>query len=102
MQYYTSEDYPYLVAYLNRKTTWKLSDVSQEYEINLKSKSKHHKHDKLFRKILNDKEEIVKLINVELYPQEKIKVEDIEKYEDGRKNSRIYRSNNEFKKRIKR
>ena len=32
MQYYTSEDYPYLVAYLNRKTIWKLSDVSEEYE----------------------------------------------------------------------
>ena len=81
MQYYTSEDYPYLVAYLNRKTTWKLSDISKEYETNLKNKSKHHKHDKLFRKILNDEEEIVKLINEELEPEEKIKVGDIEKYE---------------------
>ena len=81
MEYYTGEDYPYLVAYLNRKNTWTLSDVSEEYGTNLKNKSKHHKHDKLFRKILNDEEEIVKLINEELDPEEKIKVGDIEKYE---------------------
>ena len=81
MQYYMSEDYSYLVVYLNRKTIWKLNDVSEEYETNLKNKSKHHKHDKLFRKILNDEEEIVKLINEELDPEEKIKVGNIEKYE---------------------
>ena len=37
MQYYMSEDYSYLVVYLNRKTIWKLNDVSEEYETNLKT-----------------------------------------------------------------
>ena len=79
MQYYTIKDYFALVIYLSQNTTHVLNDVSENYL--LSNSNKHHKHDKLFRQILNNKEEVAKLINQELKPEEKIKAENLEKYE---------------------
>ena len=45
------------------------------------SSEKHQKHDKIIRDILNDKEEVVKIINKYIKPKEKLKKEEIEKYE---------------------
>ena len=47
-----------------------LREESAEYK--LITKEKYHKHDKLFREILNNKKEIVKLINKYITPQAKI------------------------------
>lgn len=78
MYYYTEKDYFRLADFVNKNKKSFLSDVSEEYNLN---KSQHHKHDKLFRNILNDKSEISKLINKELRPKKEIKPEDLEKYE---------------------
>ena len=78
MYYYTEKDYFSLTNFVNVHKKSFLSDVSEEYILN---KARHHKHDKLFRNILNDKSEISKLINKELKPKKEIKPEDLEKYE---------------------
>ena len=72
MKYYTSDDYDSLVRYTYKEIS-ELSDVSENYKLN-NTKDKHHKHDKLFRKILNDKNEVAKLINMELEPEKELKV----------------------------
>ena len=79
MQYYTIKDYFGLVIYLNHNITHTLNDISEDYSVS--NLNKHHKHDKLFKQILNNKDEVAKLINQELDPEEKIKPEDLEKYE---------------------
>ena len=56
-----------------------LREESAEYKLIIKEK--YHKHDKLFREILNNKKEIVKLINKYITPQTKITEEEIEKYD---------------------
>ena len=58
MKYYTSDDYDSLVRYTYKEIS-ELNDVSENYKLN-NTKDKHHKHDKLFRKILNDKNEVAK------------------------------------------
>ena len=76
------KDYLDLVIFVNQNITYVLNDVSEDYILdNVKKQYKHHKHDKLFRQILNNKEEVAKLINQELDPEEKIKAENLEKYE---------------------
>ena len=94
MQYYTMEDYIDLLVYVNNtaknivkngKVT--LKEEPKEYVLGgkkFKEKQKarkHHKHDKMFRKILNNEKEVAKLINQELDPEKEVKAEDIEKYE---------------------
>ena len=82
MEYYTTKDYLDLLIFVNQNITYVLNDVSEDYILDTaKKQSKHHKHDKLFRQILNNKEEVAKLINQELDPEEKIKAENLEKYE---------------------
>ena len=81
MEYYTSDDYDDLVKYVRSKL-YNLRDVSKEYKLdNMEDNNKHHKHDKLFRKILNDKNEVAKLIKDELEPEEEIRAENLEQYE---------------------
>ena len=82
MQYYTMQDYVDLVVFLNRNVK-RLNEEKEKYSAKEKidNSSKHHKHDKIFKKILNNKKEIVMLINQQLEPKEKIKQEEIEKYE---------------------
>ena len=76
------KDYLDLVIFVNQNITCVLNDVSENYILdNVKTQHKHHKHDKLFRQILNNKEEVAKLINQELDPEEKVKAENLEKYE---------------------
>ena len=48
---------------------------------NYETKEKHQKHDKIVRDILNDKEEVCKIINKFGKPKEKLTKEKIEKYE---------------------
>ena len=79
MKYYTSDDYDSLVRYTYKEIS-ELNDVSENYKLN-NTKDKHHKHDKLFRKILNDKNEVAKLINMELEPEKELKEKDLEQYE---------------------
>ena len=79
MKYYTSDDYDSLVRYTYKEIS-ELSDVSENYKLN-NTKDTHHKHDKLFRKILNDKNEVAKLINMELEPEKELKEKDLEQYE---------------------
>ena len=94
MQYYTMEDYIDLLVYVNNTAKnivengkVKLREEPEEYvldgkKVQEKQKTrKHHKHDKMFRKILNNEKEVAKLINQELDPEREVKAEDIEKYE---------------------
>ena len=94
MQYYTMEDYIDLLVYVNNTAKnvvengkVKLREEPEEYvldgkKVQEKQKTKkHHKHDKMFRKILNNEKEVAKLINQELDPEKEVKAEDIEKYE---------------------
>ena len=74
---YTIEDYFKLKNFF--PIIMGLREESAEYK--LITKEKYHKHDKLFREILNNKKEIVKLINKYITPQTKITEEEIEKYD---------------------
>ena len=81
MQYYTMEDYIDLVVFLNKNVTT-LNEEKAKYKLDKSENSKeHHKHDKIFRQILNNKKEVAVLINQEIKPENEIKEEDIEKYE---------------------
>ena len=84
MQYYTMEDYIGLVVFLNKNVT-SLNEEKAKYKLDKKDKSEnskeHHKHDKIFRQILNNKKEVAILINQEIKPENEVKEEDIEKYE---------------------
>ena len=75
---YTIEDY-FKLNELVKRRPMQLREEAVEYEII--PNTTYHKHDKLFRKILNNKREIVKLINKYVMPKEKIKEEEIEKYD---------------------
>ena len=94
MQYYTMEDYIDLLVYVNNTAKnvvengkVKLREEPEEYVLDAKKAQekqktrKHNKHDKMFRKILNNEKEVAKLINQELDPEKEVKAEDIEKYE---------------------
>ena len=54
-------------------------DTKEVYDYGIKKKV-NHPHDKIFRTILNDKEEVAKLINKTIDLDEKITKEEIEKY----------------------
>ena len=75
---YTIEDYFKLKKFF--PIIMGLREESAEYK--LITKEKYHKHDKLFREILNNKKEIVKLINKYITPQAKITKEEIRKIEE--------------------
>jgi len=68
----------------NKKET-KLAEENVEYkylDINAKKKKNkvNHPHDKMYRLILDNKREVVELLNKELRPIRKIEEKDIEKY----------------------
>lgn len=75
---YTIYDYFKLKEIL-RPQNYFLSEETEIYRF--ESKNNHHKHDKLFRNILNNKKEIVKLVNKYIMPEKKIEEEKIEKYD---------------------
>ena len=81
---YTLYDYFKLYPYVLKKGNNKLSDNRQKYNLdkanNIKMKQ-HHKHDKLFRDILNNNKEVAKLINRYVEPKEQITEDMIEKYD---------------------
>ena len=96
MQYYTIEDYIELMVYVNytqdvvKNGIATLKEESAEYILDTKDKEEtkkkqktkiQHKHDKMFRKILNNEKEVAKLVNQELDPEKEVKAEDLEKYE---------------------
>ena len=56
-------------------------DTEKEAKTNYETKEKHQKHDKIIRDILNDKEEVAKIINKYIKPKNKLTEEKIEKYE---------------------
>ena len=75
---YTIEDYFKLKNFFLAGLNY-LKEDTKEYK--LIAKTKHHKHDKLFREILNNKKEIVKLVNKYIKPKRIITEEQIEKYD---------------------
>ena len=80
---YTLYDYFKLYPHVLKQRNNKLSDNSQKYNLekaNSKKIKQHHRHDKLFRDILNNNKEVVKLINRYVEPKEQITENMIEKY----------------------
>ena len=75
---YVIEDYLALEEILYQRMS-KLSDTEEKY--NYEIKEKHQKHDKIVRDILNDKEEVCKIINKYGQIKNKTTKEEIEKYE---------------------
>ena len=80
---YSLREYFILERYFLKEESMGLNDNSEKYklDVNKNKKNQHHKHDKLFREILSNKKEIVKLINKYLGPKEKITEEMIERYD---------------------
>ena len=76
---YTIEDYLRLERIFFRGKKFKVSDIDEEYHYEVRKK--HQKHDKIVRDILNNKEEVVKIINRYVKPEDKLRKEEIEKYE---------------------
>ena len=76
---YTIEDYLRLERIFFRGKKFKVSDIDVEYHYEVRKK--HQKHDKIVRDILNNKEEVVKIINRYVKPEDKLRKEEIEKYE---------------------
>ena len=83
---YTIRDYFELEKIFCKETNV-IKDTETKYhydlteEENKRSNKKHQRHDKIVRDILNDKEEIAKIINKYINQENEIKKEDIEKYE---------------------
>ena len=76
---YTLIDYLKLQKICHLRKNVNLEEQEEKYKY---SKTKTHQiKDKIFRDILNDKEEVAKLINQYLKPEKMIKKEMIEKYE---------------------
>ena len=81
---YTLYDYFKLYPYVIKQRNYELKDNSQSYSLevsNGKKEKQYHKHDKLFREILNRNKEIVKLINRYVKPKKELTEEMIEKYD---------------------
>ena len=81
---YTLYDYFKLYPYVLKNKNNGLRDNTQQYKLDVKDSKKgklHHKHDKLFREILNDNKEVVKLINKYMEPKEKLTEDMIEKFD---------------------
>ena len=79
---YTLNDYFKLYPYVIKQRNCGLNDNSQSYSLkvnNCKKEKQYHKHDKLFREILNRDKEIVKLINRYVKPKKELTEEMIEK-----------------------
>ena len=67
---YTIEDYLRLERIFFRGKKFKVSDIDVEYHYEVRKK--HQKHDKIVRDILNNKEEVVKIINRYVKPEDKL------------------------------
>ena len=70
---YTLYDYFKLYPYVIKQRNYGLKDNNQNYSLevsNSKKGKQYHKHDKLFRDILNNNKEVVKLINRYVEPKE--------------------------------
>ncbi len=81
---YTLYDYFKLYPYVIKQRNYGLKDNSQDYSLkvsNSKKEKQYHKHDKLFREILNRNKEIVKLINKYVKPKKELTEKMIEKYD---------------------
>ncbi len=81
---YTLYDYFKLYPYVIKQRNYGLNDNSQSYCLevsNSKKEKQYHRHDKLFREILNRNKEIVKLINRYVKPKEELTEEMLEKYD---------------------
>ena len=81
---YTLYDYFKLYPYVIKQRNYGLKDNNQNYSLevsNSKKGKQYHKHDKLFREILNRNKEIVKLINKYVKPKKELTEEMIEKYD---------------------
>ena len=80
---YSLREYFILERFFLKEESIRLNDNSEKYklDVNKNKKNQHHKHDKLFREILSNKKEIVKLINKYLGPKETITEEMIERYD---------------------
>ena len=73
-----------LNSYVFRKQNNIISDVDEEYNLeNIKVEriKRYHVHDKLFRDILNNNKEVVKLINKYLEPKQQLNEDMIQKYD---------------------
>ena len=83
---YTRQDYLELEKIFCKETNI-LKDIESEYHYDIskeeqkKINEKHQRHDKIVRDILNDKEEVVKIINKYVNVENELKKEEIEKYE---------------------
>ena len=83
---YTRQDYLELEKIFCKETNM-LKDTETEYNYDItveeykKSNEKHQRHDKIVRDILNDKEEVAKIINKYVNVENELKKEEIEKYE---------------------
>ena len=83
---YTRQDYLELEKIFCNKTNI-LKDIESEYHYDIskeeqkKINEKHQRHDKIVRDILNDKEEVIKIINKYVNVENELKKEEIEKYE---------------------
>ena len=83
---YTRQDYLELEKIFCKETNI-LKDTETEYHYDIskeehkKLNEKHQRHDKIVRDILNDKEEVVKIINKYVNVENELKKEEIEKYE---------------------
>ena len=83
---YTRQDYLELEKIFCEETNM-LKDTETEYHYDIskeehkKLNEKHQRHDKIVRDILNDKEEVVKIINKYVNVENELKKEEIEKYE---------------------
>lgn len=81
---YTLYDYFKLYPYVIKQRNYRLNDSSQSYRLevsNSKKEKQYHKHDKLFREILNRNKEIVKLINRYVKPRKELTEDMMEKYD---------------------
>lgn len=76
---YTLKDYLKLSRYFFKEENQRISDNNEKYELIVNNE--YHKNDKLFREILNNKKEIIKLLNKYLKPEKELTEEMIEKYD---------------------
>ena len=100
---YSLREYFILERYFLKEESMGLNDNSEKYklDVNKNKKNQHHKHDKLFREILSNKKEIVKLINKYLGPKEKITEEMIETIKRMAEHIKDKEERKEFAKEVK-
>ena len=100
---YSLREYFILERFFLKEESIRLNDNSEKYklDVNKNKKNQHHKHDKLFREILSNKKEIVKLINKYLGPKEKITEEMIETIKRMAEHIKDKEERKEFAKEVK-